>query len=195
MVLLLFLERVEKDFVSFDTNTNGLLISTGTREQLSAFQTQYIQNKTIIVGLPSDILRSFPQAFVVFCVWPEFLWAHWCCSLCIPSFILFDSQRQTLRNPAKEGRGQTCDIFWAPRVCVTQQGSFPSEMEGAGLLLLGVRVGVWLGRAVCRQLSALPAALIPYWSHWFLGRAHSLYVFLLQVYLWNKLGKRRREKL
>lgn len=33
------------------------------------------------------------------------------------------------RNPAKKGRGQTCDIFWAMYVYVTQQGSFPSKME------------------------------------------------------------------
>lgn len=37
MVLPLLLERVEKDFVSFDTDINGLLISTSTREQLPAF--------------------------------------------------------------------------------------------------------------------------------------------------------------
>lgn len=135
MILPLVLERVEKDFVSFDTITTGL-ISTGTHEQLSAFQTQCIQTKTVTLQLPSDILRSFPRSFVV-SFWPEFLGSHWCCSLRIPSFILFDSQRHTLRNPAKKGRGQTCDIFWAMYVYVTQQGSFPSKMEIACITAAG----------------------------------------------------------
>ena len=129
MVLPLILERVEKVVVSFDTKTSGLLISAGTREQLPALQNRYIQNKTIMVRLLSDILRWFPRSFVVFFFWAEFLWSQWCCSRCVPSFILFDSQRRILRNPAKKGRGQTCDIFWAMYVYVTQQGSFPSKME------------------------------------------------------------------
>lgn len=91
--------------------------------------------------------------------WPEFLWSHWCCSLCIPSFILFDSQHQRLRNPAKKGRGQTCDIFWAMYVYVTQQGSFPSKMEIACIAAAVSSDGwkEWLGR----PLSAASAGLIP----------------------------------
>jgi len=76
MVLPLILERVEKVVVSFDTKTSGLLISAGTREQLPALQNRYIQNKTIMVRLLSDILRWFPRSFVVFFFWAEFLWSQ-----------------------------------------------------------------------------------------------------------------------
>lgn len=133
LVLPFLLERVGKDFVSFQISTNGLLISTGAHEEFPAFQNQYTQNKTVIMRLPSKILRSFPQSPVVFVFWPEFLSSHWCCSLCIPSFILFDSQHHTLGNPARRGRGQACDIFWAMSVYLTQQGSLPSKMEVACL--------------------------------------------------------------
>ena len=188
----------KKLFVSFDTNTNSLLISSGTHEQLSAFQNQYIQNKTIIVRLPSDILRSYPQSSVAFFFWPEFLWSHWCCSLCIPSFILFDSQRHILRNPAKKGRGQTCDIFWAMYVYVTQQGSFPSKMEIAciaaavsydGSMVERVGKNCWGGSSLlCLQISYSTCLTGFLW-----GPILFMYC-LLEAYLLNKWWWKGRVK-
>lgn len=66
MALLVLSERVQKEFVSFDTNANGFLISAGTRELYSQiFKKSYIQDGTTIIKLWSDILRSFPPSFVV----------------------------------------------------------------------------------------------------------------------------------
>lgn len=52
MALLVLSERVQKEFVSFDTNANGFLISAGTRELYSQiFKKSYIQDGTTIIKL------------------------------------------------------------------------------------------------------------------------------------------------
>lgn len=82
----------------------------------------------------------------------------------------------SVRQPAsdteksnKKGRGQTCDIFWAMYVYVTQQGSFPSKMEIA-CITAAVSSDAWRGWKdwLGRQLSAVSLGPMLYLSHWLL---------------------------
>lgn len=158
-------KELKKNFSPF-----GLLISMGTYGLLPAFLSQtYIQNRTIILTLSSDILRSFPQSFVVFfflvrvpLVSLMFLSVH-------PVIYSVRQLASDTEKSNKKGRGQTCDIFWAMYVYVTQQGSFPSKMEIA-FIAAAVSSDGWRGwkEQLGRQLSTVSVGFMLYLSHWLL---------------------------
>lgn len=126
MVLPLLLERVEKDFCLLWYQhkwSSNLKWHTWTIISFSKPMHTKQDNNCKVAKW------SFPQSFVVF----FFLARIPLVSLMLLSVhpIIYSVRQPAsyTRNPAKKGRGQTCDIFWAMYVYVTQQGSFPSKME------------------------------------------------------------------